>query len=126
MLVYYSMIYEQLVNGLIKSWLLDINLSKFKVMHVGISTSNYYINDTLISVSTSEKILGVFLDDDLSFKIHLFGVVKKSGQMRNFLLLAFHGLNNNIIISLYKVYVRSLLDYAFIIYSPYYMYLIDL
>ena len=114
------------MNGLIKSWLLDINLSKSKVMHVGISTSNYYINDTLIPVSTSEKILGVFLDDDLSFKIHLFGVVKKSGQMRNFLLLAFHGLNNNIIISLYKVYVRSLLDYAFIIYSPYYMYLIDL
>ena len=41
-------------------------------MHVGNSTSNYYINDTLISVSIYEKILGVFLDDDLSFKIHIF------------------------------------------------------
>ena len=46
--------------------------------------------------------------------------------MCNLLLRAFHGLNNNIIILLYKVYVRSLLDYASIIYSPYYMYLIDL
>ena len=38
------------------------------------SISNYYINDTLLSVSTREKILGIFLDDDLSFKIHIFGV----------------------------------------------------
>ena len=47
-------------------------------MQVGYSTSNYYINDTLISVSTCEKILGVFfLDDDLSFKIHIFEIDKK-------------------------------------------------
>ena len=46
--------------------------------------------------------------------------------MSNLFLSVFHGLNNNIIISLYKVYVRSLLDYASIIYLPYYMYLIDL
>ena len=46
--------------------------------------------------------------------------------MCNLLLRAFHRFNNNIIISLYKVFVRSLLDYASIIYSPYYKYLIDL
>ena len=47
--------------------------------------------------------------------------------MCNILLRAFHGLNNNIIISLYKVHVnvRSLLDYASVFYSPNYMYLID-
>ena len=44
----------------------------------------------------------------------------------NLLLRAFHGLNNNILISLYKVFVRSLLDDASIIYSPYNKYLIDL
>ena len=56
----------------------------------------------------------------------MFGVVKKSGQMCNLLLRAFQGLNKNIIISLYKVYVRSLLVYASKIYSPYCMHLIDL
>ena len=54
-----------------KSCLLDINLSKCKVMHVDNSTSNYYINDTLISVSTCEKILEVIQDDDLSLKTHI-------------------------------------------------------
>ena len=55
----------------------------------------------------------------MSFKTHTFSVVKKSRQMCNLLLYAFSDLNNNILISLYKVYVRSLLDYASIIYSPY-------
>ena len=63
-----------------KSWLLDINLSKCKVMHIGNSTSNYYINDTLISVSTCKKIFWVFLDDDSSFETHIFGVVKNLGR----------------------------------------------
>ena len=72
------------------------------------------------------KILGVFLDDNLSFKTHIFGGVKKSRQMCNLLLCAFHELNNDIIISLDKVYIRSLLNYTSIIYSPYYKYFIDL
>ena len=86
----------------------------------------YYIYNSLISISASGKKLGVFLDDDICFKTHIFGVVKKSKQMYNLLLRAFCGLNNNILISLHKVYVKPLSDYAIIIYSPYYMYLIDL
>ena len=50
MLVYYSLFTSY--SEWAKSWLLDINLSRCKVMHVGNSTSNYDINDTLISVST--------------------------------------------------------------------------
>ena len=57
---------------------------------------------------------------------HKLCVVKKSWQMCNLLLYAFPGLNNNILVSLYNVYVRSLLDYALITFSPHYVYLIDL
>ena len=46
--------------------------------------------------------------------------------MHNLLLNTFHGLNNKIVISFYKVYVTSLLDYASLIHSPYFKYLIDL
>ena len=87
----------QAISEWAKSWLLDINLSKCKDKHVGNSTSNYYINYTLISVSTCEKIFGVFLDDDLSFKTHIFGLVKKSRLICNLLLRAFQGINNNLI-----------------------------
>ena len=50
----------QAISEWAQSWLLDINLSKCKVMHVGNSTSNYYINDTLTLVSKCEKMLWVF------------------------------------------------------------------
>ena len=40
----------QAISDWAKSWLLDINLSKCKVLHVGYSTSDYYINDTAISI----------------------------------------------------------------------------
>ena len=55
---------------------------------------------------------------------HIFSVVKKFREMCNLLFYAFSGFNNNILISLYKVYVRSLLDSTLI--TSYYMYLIDL
>ena len=71
----------QAISEWAKLLLLDIVLSKCNVMHVGNSTSNYYINDILISVSTCEKILWVFLEDDLSFDTHIFGVLKNSRQM---------------------------------------------
>ena len=66
----------QAISKWAKSWLLDINLSKCKVVHVGNSTSNYYINDTLISVFTCEKILVVVLEDDLPFKTHICSSIK--------------------------------------------------
>ena len=70
----------QAISEYAKSWLLDINLSICKVMHVGNLTSNYYINDALISVSTCEKIVGVFPDENLSSKTHIFRVVKNLGR----------------------------------------------
>ena len=64
-----------------KTWLLDINLTKCKVIHFGCTNFNYYINNTLLSVSQCEKILGVCIDNDLSFKTHIFAIVKKARQI---------------------------------------------
>ena len=109
-----------------KTWLLDINLTKCKVIHFGCTNFNYYINNTLLSVSQCEKILGVCIDNDLSFKTHIFAIVKKARQTCNLMLNAFAGVDIHVLVSLYKIYVRSVLDYASIVYSPHFLYLIDL
>ena len=80
----------------------------------------------LVIVSECEKILGVFVDIDKSFKIHIFASIKKARQTCNILLTAFNGVDNLILIFLYKIYIRSTIDYASIVYSPYFMYLIDI
>ena len=52
-------------------------------------------------------------------------MVKKARQTCKILLIAFNGVDNIILISLYKIYIRSIIDYASIVYSPY-LYLIDI
>ena len=69
-----------------------------------------------VTVSECEKILGVFINKDLFFKTHFFVIVKKAKQTCNILLTAFIGVDNEILMSLYKIYIRSLIDYALIVY----------
>ena len=38
---------------------------------------NYKLNDILIKSSNNEKILGVVIDSNLSFKEHIYACVKK-------------------------------------------------
>ena len=53
-----------------KSWFLNINLSKCKVIHYGSLNFTYCINKIPVTVSECEKILGVFVNNDLSFKTY--------------------------------------------------------
>ena len=79
-----------------------------------------------VTVSECEKILGVFVDNDLSFKTHIFTAVKKARQTCNILSTAINGVDNIILISLYKIYIRSIINYTSIVYSPYFTYLINI
>ena len=70
----------QTINEQAKSSLLDINLSKCKVMPVGNSTSDYDVNDNFVSASTCERILGVFLDGIYLFRFIYFEQLKNLGR----------------------------------------------
>ena len=62
-----------------------------------------------ITVSECEKILGIFVNNDLSFKTHIFALVKKARQICNILLTTFNGVYSIILISLYKIYIRPMM-----------------
>ena len=65
------------------SWQFKINFDKCHVIHFGHKNSNfeYYFDMHKINVSKCEKILGVWLDDKLSFKEHVYKIVKKSSRV---------------------------------------------
>ena len=73
-----------------------------------------------------EKIFGVWLDDKLSFKEHVFEIVNKSNRVCALILNNIKNLDNNILIKLYKCFVRPVLEYASIAFSPHHISLIDL
>ena len=73
-----------------------------------------------------KKILGVWLDDKLSFKEHVYEIVKKSGRVGALILNNIKNLDNNMLIKLYKCFVRLVLECTSVAFSPHHISLIDL
>ena len=72
-----------------------------------------------------KKILGVFIDNKLTFFDHIFNCVKKANNVCNTILSNLYDMDNNTLINLFKTYALPLLDYASVIYSPHCLMLID-
>ncbi len=108
-------------------WSLSINYKKCNLIHMGYNNPNlpYHLNDTLLSVSNCERILGVLVDDNLSFSDHIYSCVKKANRISNLILANVYNLENSLLIDLYKTYCRPYLDYVSTVYSPHYLQLID-
>ena len=59
-----------------RQWQMSFNASKCKVLHIGPSnhqTQEYSMNSTSLEPTTDEKDLGVTIDQDLKFHLHVSG-----------------------------------------------------
>ena len=72
------------------------------------------------------KDLGVYFTSDFSFKRHIEFIVSKASRMLGFVYRSTKCFNDNsVLLSLYKSYVRSRLEYCSSIWSPSQQYLIS-
>ena len=96
-------------------------------MHFGYNNHKcqYSLGTDMLNVSHCEKVLGVLIDDKLTFKDHAYMCVKKASQMCNMILANVHNFEKNVLINLYKTCARPYLDYNSVIYSSYHLELID-
>ena len=118
------------LNNLIRwadRWQLKINFDKCHIIHFGHKNSNveYYLDMHKIGASKCEKILGAWLDDKLFFKKHVYESVDKSSRVCALILNNIKNVDNNILIKLYKCFVRRVLEYASVVFSPHGISLID-
>ena len=65
-----------------------------------------------------EKDLGIIVDGNLSFQDHIASKVKKANSMMGLIRRSFAFLNHNLFKKLYTTYVRPLIEYGQIIWSP--------
>ena len=107
-------------------WQMKINIDKCKVLHFGNKNMTKSYNLNKIMPSKCEKILGVFIDTECSFKQHIFNIVKKARMAASDILCAFKGCDITVMISLYKTYVRSILEYASVVFNSHCVCLINL
>ena len=108
-------------------WHLKINYQKCHIIHFGYKNLkfNYYFDDNIITPSHCEKILGVIIDNKLSFKAHIYDCVNRASKICNIILANIKHVNNSILIKLYKSFARPLLKYASVICCSHHINLTD-
>ena len=67
----------------------------------------------------------MLIDSSLSYCNHVYSCVKKANQVCYVILFYMFFVNNETLVKLYKIYAQLYLDYAYVAYSPYCLYLID-
>ena len=109
-------------------WGLKINFDKCKVLHFGRHNFNfeYKLEGHTVLQSNCEKIIGIYVDTNLSFSEHIYDCVKRASKVSNLILSNFYQCNNSVLLQLFKCYVRPILEYGSIIFSPHYVYLVEL
>jgi hypothetical protein len=113
-------------------WLLSLNILKCITLIIrkhGISTNAYYIttkeNRYKLENVDKTKDLGILVDNRLNFDEHISEKIKKANCMLGLIKRNFKSMDEFTFINLYKTLVRSHLEYAACVWSPYKKYLID-
>ncbi len=112
--------HEQLQQDLVKlqgwadTWQLNFNAKKCKVMHLGRLNPkySYKMGETELEAITQEKDLGVIIDDELKFDIHIEGQVNKANRQLGLIRRSFDNLEDDTFINLYKSLARTHLEYC--------------
>lgn len=99
---------------------MSISLSK------QITDHSYYINGIAITNVRTAQDLGVTVSFNLSFKQHIENIVAKSYQRIAILLRGFVTRDLNFMCKAYASFIRPILEYNSVVWSPREMYLIDL
>ncbi|CAH2243228.1 jg14526 [Pararge aegeria aegeria] len=117
---------QQDLNAILKwtkEWLLSLNVNKCTVLHLGRKNPRlpYYLGNKQLKVVDTQKDLGVIISSDLKWEAHIVAIVSKVNSILYTIRKAFFNINKKTFIQIYKTYVRPLLEYAFQVWSPYFV-----
>ena len=104
-----------------RTWGLDFNINKCKVLQVGCNNVNYVytLQGRPLEATSQEKDLGVIVSSDLKNHSQCAEQCKKANRMLGYISRKFDYKSKDIILPLYKSLVRPHLEYAVQFWSPY-------
>ena len=113
------------IEGWCRRWRIKVNGTKSNLIFFHRSHEKptrdlaiQMFND-IVRPTTVAKYLGIKFDEKLSFRPHFSEVEKKAASRLNvFKLLVKNGIENEILIRLYKIYVRPVFEYGSIAFLP--------
>ena len=113
------------LNDWSDKWLIKFNINKCKVLHLGHNNPqfNYTMRDgenqITLDKTICEKDLGVNIDNKLTFNKHIITQVKKARGTAGVINRSIINKIPKVMLPLYKSMVRSNLEYANVVWSPY-------
>ena len=110
------------------TWQLSISVNKCSVLSIGKRTetlSSLNVHGQLLPINKNSVDLGVTVSDDLKPRTHINVIAAKAHQRANAILRCFVSKNINMLKRGFLVYVRPLLEYNSVIWSPSYVQDID-
>jgi len=101
-------------------WQLSVSVEKCSVLSIGkqIVVSSLSIANNVLPVNTLCRDLGILIQNDLKQSAHIHEVVSKAQKRANCILRSFVSRDVNLLLRAYLVYVRPLLEYCTIVWSP--------
>jgi len=105
-------------------WQLTIAIDKCCILNIGkippsiAGSANYNINNNVLPVVSSCRDLGIIVSSDLSPRLHINAVVLKAQQRANLILRCFISRDLIVLQRAFIVYVRPLLEFNTVVWSP--------
>ncbi len=103
-----------------ENWGVPLNTKKCVVLHIGKNNpeKNYVLNGVSLSKVLEHNDLGVLIDKKLSWTNHILRQVKKANSRMYILHRSFAKTNISIRAQLFKMYIRPILEFASVVWSP--------
>lgn len=105
-----------------ETWLMPLNNKKCTILHVGPKNPHiqYQLNGSQLMGVVEQKDLGVTITSDLKWQTHISHIVKRANKLIYLIQKAFQHKSSDMILQIYKAYIRPILEYAQCVWSPYY------
>ena len=96
------------------TWKLKFNPAKCHVLHIGKQNMQYlyHINGHLITPVMTEKDLGVIMSRDMKQSANVERNVSRANKMLGLIRRTFSYIDENIMLKLYKAYIRPIIEYC--------------
>ena len=109
-----------------EKWSLTLNTNKCKVLHLSRSANakkqSYYMMNPdgaiILEEVDHEKDLGVYIDSNLSFEVHVNKAVLTANKITGIIKRNFKYMGEEILLNLYKTLVKPYLEYSSVVWDP--------
>lgn len=111
------------IHSWTKDWMIPLNVDKCHVLQIGKNNPyrSYTLDQQFLPRTSSQLDLGVTVTENLKWEAHIGQTVKKANVMIYQIRKAFSALSPEMLRQLYITYVRPIIEYANVVWSPYFM-----